>query len=103
MCSSDLNIINAIVIFIAEATNIVNSQRPITREDKMALFVFPLMAFVFFAYMPAGKKLFIITTLAFSICIMLVQQSIFWYHKLTGRLSTAFYSKVKKDVKELTS
>lgn len=92
-----LNVINTIVIFVAEATNIINSQRPISREDKMALFVFPLMAFVFFAYMPAGKKLFVITTLMFSICIMLVQQGIFWYHKITGKLSTAFYSKVKKD------
>ncbi|MBI3384579.1 YidC/Oxa1 family membrane protein insertase [Candidatus Gottesmanbacteria bacterium] len=92
-----LNTINTIIIFIAEATNIVNSQRPITRDDKMALFVFPLLAFIFFAYMPAGKKLFVITTLAFSICLMLVQQGIFWYHKITGKLSVAFYSKVKKE------
>lgn len=92
-----LNIINSVVIFLAEALNIANQQRPSTREDKMALFVFPVVAFIFFAYMPAGKKLFIITTLLFSICIMVVQIILFWYHKLSGRLSEAFYQRVKKE------
>lgn len=90
-----LNIINSLVIFIAEALNIANSARPVTREDKMALFVFPILVFVYLYYMPAGKKLFVITTLLFSIGIMLVQASIFWYHKITGKLETAFYSRVK--------
>lgn len=92
-----LNILNSLVIFLAEALNITNARRPATREDKMALFVFPLVAYVFFAYMPAGKKLFVITTLLFSSCIMVVQLVIFWYHKLTGKLSTAFYGKIAKE------
>jgi membrane protein insertase Oxa1/YidC/SpoIIIJ len=92
-----LNLINSVVIFIAEAVNIANQQRLITREDKMALFVFPIIAFFFFAYMPAGKKLFVITTLLFSIAIMVVQILSFWYHRLSNKLSSVFYSKVKKE------
>lgn len=91
-----LNILNSVVIFAAEAVNIAKSGRPANREDKMALFVFPTVAFIFFAYMPAGKKLFVITTLMFSIAIMVVQLGLFWYHKLTGKVSDVFYSKVKK-------
>ena len=92
-----INIINSIVIFVAEALNIANSARPATREDKMALFAFPVLAFIYLYFMPAGKKLFVITTLLFSIAIMLVQSGLFWYHNLTGKLSGAFYSRVKED------
>lgn len=92
-----LNIINSVVIFAAEALNIANASRPVTREDKMALFVFPVLVFVYLYFMPAGKKLFIISTLIFSIGIMLVQGGIFWYHKITGKLEKAFYKNVKKE------
>lgn len=95
--SIPLNILNSIVIFIAEAASIANSARPTTREDKLALFAFPALVFIYLYFMPAGKKLFIITTLLFSIAIMLVQSGLFWYHKITGKLEGAFYSKVKKE------
>ncbi|MBI3981190.1 YidC/Oxa1 family membrane protein insertase [Candidatus Microgenomates bacterium] len=91
-----LNIINSLVIFLAEALNIAKSGRPANREDKMALFVFPTVAFIFFAYMPAGKKLFVITTICFSIGIMVVQLGLFWYHKLKDKMNAAFYSRVKQ-------
>ena len=93
--SVSLNILNSVVIFIAEAVSIANSARPSNREDKLALFVFPVLVFIYLYFMPAGKKLFIITTLIFSIVLMLVQTGLFWYHKLTGKLESAFYSRVK--------
>ncbi len=93
--SVPLNILNSLVIFIAEAVSIANSARPSSREDKLALFVFPVLVFIYLYFMPAGKKLFIITTLLFSILLMLVQAGFFWYHKLTGKLESAFYRKVK--------
>lgn len=91
-----LNLINSLVIFSAEALNIIKSIHPITREDKMALFVFPVVAFIYLAFMPAGKKLFIITTILFSNVLMIVEIGSIWYHKLTEKLSVAFYSKIKK-------
>lgn len=91
-----LNVINSVVIFIAEALNIAKSGRKPNREDKMALFAFPLVAFIFFAYMPSGKKLFVITTISFSIAIMVVQLGLFWYHKMQDKMSAAFYSRVKE-------
>ncbi|MCL5676222.1 MAG: YidC/Oxa1 family membrane protein insertase [Patescibacteria group bacterium] len=94
--SVPLNILNSIVIFIAEALSIVSTARPANREDRLALFAFPVIVFIYLYFMPAGKKLFIITTLLFSIGLMLVQTLLFWYHKITGKLESAFYSKVSK-------
>ena len=68
-----LNLINAGVIFLAELMGSWLSPFPTGRTELMTLFVLPLGAFTFFAFMPAGKKLFIITTLLFSIGIMSVQ------------------------------
>ena len=93
--SMPLNILNSVVIFIAEAVSIANSARTASREDKLALFAFPVLVFIYLFFMPAGKKLFIITTLLFSIVLMLVESGLFWYHKLTGKLEGAFYSRVK--------
>ena len=68
-----LNLINAGVIFLVELMGSWLSPFPTGRTELMTLFVLPLGAFTFFAFMPAGKKLFIITTLLFSIGIMSVQ------------------------------
>ncbi len=71
--NTTLNLINAGVIFIAELMGSWLSPFPTGRAELMTLIVMPLGAFTFFAFMPAGKKLFVITTLLFSIGIMSVQ------------------------------
>ena len=68
-----LNLINSGVIFAAELMGSWLSPFPTGRKELMTLIVMPLGAFTFFAFMPAGKKLFVITTLLFSIGIMTVQ------------------------------
>lgn len=68
-----LNLINSLVIFVAELMGSWLSPFPTGRTELMTLIVMPLGAFTFFAFMPAGKKLFVITTLLFSIGIMSVQ------------------------------
>jgi hypothetical protein len=51
----------------------------------------PLGAFTFFAFMPAGKKLFVITTLLFSIGIMLVKLLKVFYYESRSRLRKVAY------------
>ncbi|MCL5003975.1 MAG: YidC/Oxa1 family membrane protein insertase [Patescibacteria group bacterium] len=77
-----INIVNTAVIFTAEFLSIRFSPFPMTREDKMMLGVLPVGAFTFFAFMPAGKKLFVVTTLLFSIFLILARQLIYVYHNL---------------------
>lgn len=75
-----LNLINTAVIFVAEFLSIRFSAFPMSREDRMMLVVLPLGALTFFAFMPAGKKLFVISTLLFSIILILARQLNYLYH-----------------------
>ena len=86
-----LNLINVGVIFMAELLSGLLSPFPTGRNELMTLFILPIGAFTFFAYMPAGKKLFVITTLMFSIGIMLVKAIKIVYYESRGRLKKVAY------------
>lgn len=83
--SSLLNILNTVVIFLAEFLSLRFSPFPLSREDKMMLAVLPFAALTFFAFMPAGKKLFVITTLLFSVLLILAKRGLYLYHNWTGK------------------
>ena len=89
-----LNIINSVVILIAEAMSGYLSPFKSGRAELLTLFILPIGAFTFFAYMPAGKKLFIITTLLFSIGIMLFKLVKMLYYESRLRLKKAAYSMI---------
>lgn len=62
-----LNLIQSLVILAVEAINLFDSPFPVDRNDIVRyLITLPIASFVIFMFLPAGKKLFIITTLAFS-------------------------------------
>ncbi|MBI3954427.1 YidC/Oxa1 family membrane protein insertase [Candidatus Collierbacteria bacterium] len=85
-----LNFIQSSLIFIFEALHMLFSPLPTSRKEFITLGIFlPIVSFIIFALLPAGKKVFIITSLAISIFILLVKQLTFWYHSLTGAYSTA--------------
>jgi len=86
-----LNLINAGVILVAEVLSGLLSPFPTGRADLLTLFVLPIGAFTFFAFMPAGKKLFVITTLLFSIGIMLVKAVKIIYYESRSRLKKVAY------------
>lgn len=98
-----LNWINTGIIFAAELLSGLLSPFPTGRAELMSLFILPLGAFTFFAYMPAGKKLFVITTLLFSIAIMLAKLAKVVYYEGKGRLRKMAYGliidKPKKETK----
>lgn len=81
-----LNLIQSLFILIAELLSNLVSPFPSTRKDVTTTIFLPIISFMIFAYLPAGKKLFIITTLGFSIVLMLVKQVIFVYHSLMGKV-----------------
>lgn len=64
-----LNLIQSLAIFSVEALNLITSPFPVTRAEVIKLqFILPLISFLIFSQLPAGKKLFIITTLSFTFC-----------------------------------
>ncbi len=86
--NATLNIIQSLMIFLVEILSALRSPLPISRKDK-ALFqlVLPLGSFIIFMFLPSGKKVFMITTLAFSAVyesIRLIQD---WGNKLMEKYS----------------
>lgn len=78
-----LNLVNTIVIFIVEFISMKFSPFPLGKNEKTTLIVLPIGAYLFFSQMPAGKKLFVITTLIFSIILMLIKRVIFYVNKIS--------------------
>lgn len=69
-----LNLLQSIIIFAVESLNLISSPFPVTRGEVIRLqFVLPITSFLIFSQLPAGKKLFIITTLLFTFCFKLIQ------------------------------
>ena len=69
-----LNLLQSVVIFAVEALTLLSSPFPVTRGEVIRLqFVLPLTSFLIFSQLPAGKKLFVITTLLFSFCFKLLR------------------------------
>ncbi len=83
-----LNLIQSGLILAIEALHMLFSPDATSRREFLSLAIFlPITAFIIFIFLPAGKKLFIITSLLFSIFVLLIKQALFWYHTLTGEIS----------------
>lgn len=81
-----LNALQSILIFILEAEISLFSPFPITRSDViLTQFTLPVGSYIIFSQLPAGKKLFIITTLLFSIGFVTLRQIRYWWHKLQDK------------------
>lgn len=76
--NTEINVINTVVIFVAEFLSLRFSPFPLGKTEKAALIVLPVSAFIFFSQMPAGKKLFITTTLLFTIGLILTKRALFY-------------------------
>lgn len=69
-----LNLIQSSLIFILETLSVLTSPFPHSRAQVVRLqLTLPLISFLIFMGLPAGKKLFVITTLIFSIILTLVK------------------------------
>lgn len=76
--NSTLNLIQSFLIFAIEALHMFFSPKPTNRRDFISLAILlPIVSFLIFMFLPAGKKLFIITSLLFSIAVALIKQAIY--------------------------
>jgi YidC/Oxa1 family membrane protein insertase len=69
-----LNVVQSLVIFLLETVRLLTDPYPTTRKDAVRMqIVIPVIAFLIFSLLPAGKKLFVITTLLFSLIFTIVR------------------------------
>ncbi len=75
-----LNLTQSFLIFVLETLLMYTSPYPTTRAQVVRMqLVLPLVSFFVFLGMPAGKKVFIITTLCFSIVLAIVRAVQRWF------------------------
>jgi YidC/Oxa1 family membrane protein insertase len=69
-----LNFVQSFTIFLFETIAVLTSPYPPSKGEVVRLqLTLPIVSFLIFMYLPAGKKLFVITTLCFSIVLTLAQ------------------------------
>lgn len=77
-----LNLLQSIAIFAVETMSLITSPFPVTREEIIRLqFVLPVVSFIIFLNLPAGKKLFIITSLLFTLTYTVIRQLRYWAYQ----------------------
>lgn len=77
-----LNLIQSLLIFVLETIAVITSPYPYSRSEVVRVqIVLPIVSFLVFMFLPAGKKLFVITTLTFSILVMLTRAFMQWWQK----------------------
>ena len=80
-----LNIIQSLLILFYEMLHMLFSPIKSSRKEFISMGIFlPIVSFIIFALLPAGKKVFIITSIIFSIFLLVIKQAIFWYHSFLG-------------------
>ena len=69
-----LNLVLSLMIFIFETISVLTSPYPPTRDEIVRLqLTLPVVSFLIFARLPAGKLLFVIVTLIFSIILAILK------------------------------
>jgi membrane protein insertase Oxa1/YidC/SpoIIIJ len=88
--NNTLNIIQSLMIALSEFIHLHFSPVKPDRKDLISLvIIFPIVCFFVFLFLPAGKKVYIITSLIFSIVVTLIRQAIYLYYSLTQKPSVA--------------
>lgn len=71
-----LNILQSLLIMLFETLSILSSPYPVSKGEVVRLeLTLPVVSFIIFAFLPAGKKLFVITALIYSIVYKLIRIS----------------------------
>lgn len=74
------NLVQTILIFLVETVGLMSSPYKVSRNDVVRYqVILPVVSFAVFSVLPAGKKLFIITTLSFSLVVMLLRIFTRWF------------------------
>lgn len=83
-----LNLVQSIMIFVVEVLIAMRSPLPVSRKDKILMqVILPIGSYLIFMFLPSGKKLFVITSLAFSALYNALRLAQDWGSKLMDRLT----------------
>ncbi len=86
--NATLNLLQSAMIFVVELLHALRSPTPISKKNKALMqIILPLGSYVIFMFLPAGKKVFIITSLAFSAVYEVVRIVQMWIQKLMDRFA----------------
>lgn len=78
-----LNLFQSLMIGLSEIVHLYFAPVKPTRKDFLSLvLILPVVSFLIFMFLPAGKKVFIITSLAFGIVLRLFKQILFLTYSL---------------------
>jgi membrane protein insertase Oxa1/YidC/SpoIIIJ len=81
--NSTLNLLQTAMIALSEFIHLYfQPVRPSRRDFISLVIIFPVVCFLVFVFLPSGKKVFIITSLAFGVVVALVKQALFLYYSM---------------------
>jgi len=101
--NNTLNLIQSAMIGINEAFHLYFAPVKPNRKDFISLvLIFPVVCFIVFIFLPAGKKVFIITSLSFSIVKRLVEHGLYLYYSLTHKPAEAEATPPLQNTPEMT-
>lgn len=84
--NNSLNIIQSLMIAANEAMHLYFSPVKPSQKDFVSLVIlFPIVCFIIFMFLPAGKKIYIITSLAFTMTVRIVKEISYLYYSLTKK------------------
>lgn len=84
--NNTLNILQSLMIAANEAMHLYFSPVKPDQKDFVSLvIIFPIICFVIFMFLPAGKKVYIITSITFTMTVRLIRQLIYFYYSLGKR------------------
>lgn len=84
--NNSLNILQSIMIAANEAMHLYFSPVKPDQKDFVSLvIIFPIFCFIIFMFLPAGKKVYIITSLAFTMVVRIVKQLVYFYYSFSKK------------------
>jgi len=69
-----MNLLSSALLFLLETLQLSFSPLPPTSQDRALQFLLPVIVFAYLYNMPAGKKFFVVTTLAISVVMILSRE-----------------------------
>ncbi len=87
--NSTLNVLQSVMIGLSEVVHLYFAPVKPTRKDLISLVIFlPVVSYLIFMFLPAGKKVFIITSLAFGIVLMIIKQVLYLTYSMRHKNDT---------------
>lgn len=84
--NNHLNILQSVMIAANEAMHLYFSPVKPDKKDFVSLVIlFPIVCFIVFMFLPAGKKIYIITSIAFTMTVRIVKQLLYLVYSFSKK------------------